>query len=338
MPLRVNKRIWGELLLYLSLISFTEGMTAGAENPLPPNSSPPLFTVPYPEHIPANDVFSLPYLQEESFFDSDRLFGLFVSTGYTFSDFISPVTNPVFFEDPRTLTEVRPIFLHHNIPNSLGGGDVDLIAVQARAALTERLSIIATKDGFIMSDGNLLNDGWADVSAGLKYQLYADECCGRLLSTGVSFELPVGSSRALQGNGDGEFHLFASMGTRFWTSSHWISSSGFRLPTDRSDESSVWYWSNHIDHEIIAGIYTFSEYSWYHWMSSGKNGIPGVEGGDLFNLGSMEVGGNDIVTAAWGLKYKPHEQMEIGIAYEWPMTNRQDLLENRLTTDLILRY
>src|SRR5262249_23741305 len=77
---------------------------------------------------------------------SERLLGLFYPTDCRFNDFISPMTNPVYFEDPRNLTEARLIFLNHQIPGAvLGGGDVQLLALQIRAALTERLSLIATK-------------------------------------------------------------------------------------------------------------------------------------------------------------------------------------------------
>ena len=47
-----------------------------------------------------------------------------------FNDFISPMTNPVFFEDPRNLSEARFIFINHDVPNDLGGGDVQLYALQ----------------------------------------------------------------------------------------------------------------------------------------------------------------------------------------------------------------
>ena len=104
----------------------------------------------------------------------DRLFGIIARSDRCFSDFISPMTNPVFFEDPRTLTEARVIFLNHKTPPALGSDNVQLAAVQLRAALTDRLSFIATKDGFIFSQSPLLDDGWADVAAGLKYNLIHD--------------------------------------------------------------------------------------------------------------------------------------------------------------------
>lgn len=125
----------------------------------------------------------------------DRLFGIIARSDRCFSDFISPMTNPVFFEDPRTLTEARVIFLNHKTPPALGSDNVQLAAMQLRAALTDRLSFIATKDGYIFSQSPLLDDGWADVAAGLKYNLIHDCCTQTILSAGVTFELPVGSQR-----------------------------------------------------------------------------------------------------------------------------------------------
>ncbi|MAT16563.1 MAG: hypothetical protein CMJ46_14985 [Planctomyces sp.] len=264
--------------------------------------------------------------------------GCLKSTPCGWSDFISPMTNPVFFEDPRTLTEARFIFLDHRTPRSLGADSIRLLAVQLRAALTDRLSIIATKDGFIMSDSPLVDDGWADVSAGLKYNLYADVCKQQILSVGATYELPVGTPRALQGNGDGEFNIFLSGGAEIVENVHWISATGFRLPADTTSESQSWYWSNHLDYEVIDNIYLFGETNWYHWMKSGDGGVPGIEGGDIFNLGSTGVAGNDIVTGAIGIKVKPAENQEIGFAYEVPLTDRRDVLDERYTIDWIIRF
>ena len=74
------------------------------------------------------------------------LLGLIRATDPSFNNFIKPQSNPVFFEDPRNTTEANAIFINHHVPSSLGGGDVQVYAVQLRAALTENLSFIATKD------------------------------------------------------------------------------------------------------------------------------------------------------------------------------------------------
>ena len=182
------------------------------------------------------------------------------------------MTNPVFFEDPRTLTEARAIYAHHKIPQllpGLGTDPVQLFALQLRAALSDRLSLIATKDGYIVSDSPLIDDGWADVAAGLKYNLIRDTCNQLLVSGGMTFELPIGSTRSLQGNGDGEFHLFLT-GMKKVGDWHWISGSGFRLPTNRAEENQVWYWSNHWDRKISNNLYFLTEVNWYHWLNSSR--------------------------------------------------------------------
>lgn len=268
----------------------------------------------------------------------ELLLGCFCPTPCGFDDWISPMTNPVFFEDPRTLTELRGIFIQHKIPQTAGGGDVQLYALQIRAALSDRLSLIATKDGYIVSQNPLIQDGWADVALGLKYNLLKDYCTETLISTGFTYEMPVGTPRALQGNGDGEFHLFVTGGTEICCDWHYLSAFGLRLPVDDQAEESSLYWSNHVDYHFGHGFYALTEFNWFHWTESGAGGINGVSGGDLFNLGSTGVAGNDIVTGAIGVKYKPNRLTEIGVAWENPLTERRDVLENRLTVDLILRY
>jgi hypothetical protein len=269
----------------------------------------------------------------------EKLFGLFRRSDHCFDSFISPMTNPVFFEDPRTLTEARAIYLNHNVPAAAGGGDIQLMAVQLRAALTERLSLVASKDGYVISTNDLIDDGWVDVSAGLKYNLFTDPVAQRLLSAGFHYEMPVGTPKTLQGNGDGEFHAYLSGGAEIFEYGHWISGSGFRLPSDPSAESSMWYWSNHFDYEVADGWYALTEVNWFNWIGAGTNpALAGVEGGDLFNFGSVGVAGNDIVTQAVGLKYKRNNHRELGAAYESPLTDRKDVLDGRFTLDWIFRY
>jgi hypothetical protein len=254
---------------------------------------------------------------------NDRLLGIVRRTDRCYSDFISPMTNPVFFEDPRNLSEIRFIFIHHEIPDAALGGDAQLIA---------------TKDGFIFADHPLITDGWADVNLGLKYTLFADPCTQRLLSAGVTYEMPFGSTQALQGNGDGQFHLFLTGGTQIGENWHWLSGTGFRLPVDTVDESQAWYWSNHLDRQLADRFYVFGEVNWYNWMKSGGGGVPNIEGTDLFNLGSRDVAGTNMVTGALGVKFVPNDSMEIGFAWETPMENRENIMKNRYTVDWIIRY
>lgn len=264
------------------------------------------------------------------------LSGLLRPSDHCFDRFISPMTNPVFFEDPRTLTEARFIFMNHIVPARAGGGSAQLYAMQVRAALTDRLSIVAAKDGYVTSTNPLVLDGWANVSAGLKYNIYKDYEMQRIASIGAAYEMPVGSDRTQQGYD--EFHVYATAGTQIGCNAHWLSAAGLRLPPDSTVRNQLWYWSNHFDYMVTEKFYALTEFNWYHWMSDGTNLGADFGGVDLFNLGGIDMAGNDVVTGAVGMKYKPSGNMELGVAWEVPLSGRRDILDNRLTVDCILRY
>ena len=278
------------------------------------------------------------------------LSGLIKPSDRCFDDFISPMINFVHFEDPRTLTEVRPIFVSHWVPDTIGngvpaGGTIQLLAMQFRIALTERLSLIGVKDGYIWDNTNgtldaLLDDGWASVTAGLKYNLIRNVQTGTLASIGGTYEIPLGSDEALQDVGDGEFHLFVTGGQRLLDgNAHVMSAFGWRTPADDTVQAESVHWSNHFDVKLTDSVYLLTELAWWHWTDSASAGLPlGLAGQDLINLSASDVTGNDLVTQNVGMKYKPTRSQEYGIAYEFPLTEFKDLIESRLQIEAIFRY
>lgn len=264
---------------------------------------------------------------------------VFVTTNIDpFGDFISPITNPVYFEDPRNLTEFRAIFIQQKVPLPAGCGDFQVYAGQLRASLSQNLSFIVNKAGYVSSRNSFVDDGWLDFSAGLKLNLVQDAGLGKLLSTGFTFETPTGASSALQGNGDGELHVFLSGAQRLGNCAHWMSGFGARIPMNSTDESQSLYWSNHWDYRVNQRFYLLTELNWFHWLKAGQDGCLCYEGLELFNLGTPGVAGNDIVTAAVGTKYKTDNNSELGFAFEFPLTERRDILDNRITVDWIVRF
>jgi hypothetical protein len=277
---------------------------------------------------------------------NDRLLGLFGRSDYAYADFISPASNPLFFEDPRTLTEIRFLYANQWIPSNnpvFQGGNAQVIAAQIRVALTQRLSIIANKDGYIWLNPNNAAvpaaQGFADVAAGLKYNLIRNPASETIVSIGGTFELDSGAHRVFQGQGDGEFHLFTSGGQAFFGGvAHWLSGTGLRLPTDTQARSSMWYWSNQWDVKVTERFYLLSGVNWFHWFDAG-NALPvNFEGQDLMNLGASGVAGNDVVTGSLGMRYRFGRMNETGLCWEFPLTERRDLLQSRLYVDLCLRF
>ena len=55
-------------------------------------------------------------------------------------------------------------------------------------------------------------------------------------------------------------------------------------------------------------------------------------------MSATDVVGNDLLTQAVGVKFKPMRHTEIGLAYEFPLTDFKDVIDSRLMVDLILRF
>jgi len=269
-------------------------------------------------------------------------YGIVKPSDRCFDDFCAPLTNPVFFEDPRTVTQVRFLFINHELPRALGGNSVQVYVAQVRLALSQRLSFIATKDGLVYTKSEVLDSGFADIAAGLKYNLYRDPTEGRILSVGTVIEVPSGSKKSLQGNGGGEWNFFATAGTRILgsTRAHWISTGGLRQPNNENQENRLMYWSNHFDYRLNTAkpLFVFTEIHWWNYLKDGNAFPLGVQGGDLINLGAPGITGDNLVTQAVGTRYLFNRNVSLGSAYEFPVSDKEGLMKNRITADLILQY
>lgn len=263
---------------------------------------------------------------------------------HCFDNFIGPMTNPVLSKDARSLTEARVLFVQNKIDpqHPFGSGDFQAYGLQLRLALTERLTFIADKDGYaqIRPANSAKQEGFLNLAAGLKYAFIRDVEEQFLLTGGFMYEIPTGSGDVFQDHGEGIFTFFASTGKEFCGTSHWLNTVGYQLPVDGDAHSSFMYWSTHLDRQYGGWFYPMIEANWYHWVSSGNRGLPAAlgEGDGLINLGTSGVTGNDLVTVAIGAKAKLSSHVEFGGAWELPVSPRHDLLNNRLTADLIFRY
>jgi len=261
---------------------------------------------------------------------------------HAFCRFIEPITNPCYFVDPRSMTRLRVLFLNQMIPENsiLAGGDYQLYAAQASVALNERFSIIAQKDGYItlQPDSGPNEEGWGDLSAGIKYVIVRDPCNQFIMSGGVIYEWSNGSRDVFQGNGDGMWNFFLSAGKELGRA-HFIGNVGYHQPNNNNQESTWMHYSLHLDYMLTDRLYFVCEHTGITYTKSGRR-LPGVnmEGGDLINLGAGDVAGNYVATMAVGGTYVLSQHVHLGAAYEFPVTGREDLLDNRTTAFLSLIY
>jgi hypothetical protein len=265
---------------------------------------------------------------------------------------ISPVANPIFFEDPKVTSEVRPIYMYHFLPNTFDysggsvplGGQVQVMAIQIRYALTDRLGLIASKDGYIeFQPKNTLGHGygWADLAAGLKYVLINDEENQFILTPGFTFTIPTGSHDVYQGYGSGVWNLFASAEKGFdqW---HITGNAGFNIPNNFGDNTAQMHYSLQVDYYVCQYFIPFLVGNGYTILSDGnRNLLPvplNTEGYDLINFGSTDASGTTQLSLGGGARSRLMKNLDVGVSYEVGVGNPVGIFQSRITADLIWRF
>lgn len=270
---------------------------------------------------------------------------------HIFDGFISPVTNPFLFEDPRSLTELRPQFVYQKIPGrnrEFRGGDVWFFGGQLRLAFTDRLSFVVHKlGGLSLSPGRFSafpdEVGFAELWLGPKYTFLREEETGSVLAGGLQFQLPVGSANVFQNTGSLSLVPYLSYAQAF--GSEWrvggvntLLGTGYAFSTG-NQRSDYYYLSAHIDWDVLHGhkFYPLLELNWLVHTTNGRTRPFDSEGRDLFNFGG-QARGTGLLTVAFGARYKILEAAQLGGAFELPVAGARHLFDYRFTFDVIFRY
>ena len=269
---------------------------------------------------------------------------------------ISPVANPIFFEDPRVTSEVRPVYMYHWLPNTFHfsggsvplGGQVQVMAVQLRYALTDKLGLIATKDGYIefQPDHTLGHSyGWGDLTAGLKYVLVDDQDNQAIVTPGFTLSVPTGSTEVFQGHGSGEWNVFVSA-EKWFDRLHATANTGFRIPNNFAQQTSQLHYSLQLDYYTCQYFIPFAVMNGYTILTDGKSqssqslsAVPlNTEGYDLINFGSSDAAGTTQLTVGGGARSRLLKNLDVGVAYEVGVVHPVGIFDTRLTLDVIWRF
>jgi len=266
---------------------------------------------------------------------------------------ISPVANPIYFEDPQIDSEVRPVYLDHFLPGTFHynggtaplGGDVQVFALQLRYAVSDRLAIIATKDGYIESQPNHTlphTYGWANISAGLKYALIDDKSDNFILTPGFTIELPTGNKNVFQGRGAGLWNVFASA-EKGWGDFHVTGNLGFLIPNDFGAQTAEAHYSLQLDYHVCQYFIPFVVANGYTVLTEADHnylaGVPlNTEFDDLSDLGSTGASGNTQIILGTGFRSRLLKNLDVGVAYEFGATQPQGIFGSRITADMIYRF
>ncbi len=285
-----------------------------------------------------------------------------VSSG--FENARRPISNPTLFDLALPGTNLHPIVMYQNLPGKVSttlgdlpmGGDVQVYALQFEIALSERFSIVATKDGYVVFDPDNKalwseQSGFANLAAGFKYAFLYDPASCTAASATVTFELPTGNHDVFQGEGDGAVNVILS-GVKLWGDLQLAGGAGIHLPFD-GQMATTTFVSAHASYEVTPWFIPLVEVNWHHVLETGNGHssfnsqagglVPAVaafEGSDLLNFGASNASRNrDLVTAAVGFRSRVAENVDLGFAYEFPLADKKDgIIEDRFTLDLVWRF
>ena len=284
----------------------------------------------------------------------------------------NPVGMPYLFEDPYITSNLNFAYLYHNLPSGLvfDGGDAQVLALQIRLAITDKLAFIATKDGLMfLQPGSRAAIRKAtkimDMTMGLKYALFETERRDFIFTPAIRYEIPMGSRKVFQNYGDGVFIVSSSFR---WglerlglDGANVVGSVGGQIPLDGNANVESVFYNLHLDYgfelqnSVVKYIVPFLEVNGMHYTNSGRGTNPvyttpaygggtlplGVaqtalmtgpfEGFDVGNLGSARVNGNDVVVMGGGFRIPTTWGVSFAVMYEGALTKRIDIHDKRFT-------
>jgi len=258
--------------------------------------------------------------------------------------YVPPIANPIFNETPYITTEVRIIHQHTEIPGSWvsTGGEINLYAAQFRIALTENLGFLATKDGF--ANANFKNtlkdeDGFANIAAGFKYAIHSNSDNNSIFTAGLRYEAPTGSLESsnirLQGKKGGFLNLFFT-GSKAFAKLGLQGSFGLNSALDGDHDNSMFHYSATANYEVYPNFFPTFELNGYATTDDGNRTSGDYAGVDILNFGTTDSG--HIALASMGVRYLMTDHISLGGNYEFPVTNREDIVDWRTQIDLIISY
>ncbi|MEM1097386.1 MAG: hypothetical protein AAGH92_01235 [Planctomycetota bacterium] len=252
---------------------------------------------------------------------------------------VHPITSPYFHEDSFVTTDVRAWYLYHDFPKSsaIAGGNATVFAVQLRVALTDQLQFVASKDGYIDFDTGLVDDsGLGDVAASIKWNFLQDWDNQLHAAVGLGYEVGVGDDEVLQD--DDEIRIYATIDKGF-DKLHLGGTLNLTIPTGSEDalgDSTRLFWHARADYYLCEWFSPVVNLNGYHTIDEGDNTPLPFSGVDVANFGGGQS--EDVITAGLGGEFRLIDNLGLRGAYEFPLTDNDDLFGYRWTFSAIYSF
>lgn len=262
----------------------------------------------------------------------------FLTGTHDFPNFIGWISNPIQNIEPRAVTEFWPIFESAWVSPAgrLPSGDIQVYGAGLNVALSDRLSFGLNQGGYADSHfRDRSREGWLDIGGFLQYTLIADCEDQFLLTAGMRWDSPSGSSQIFQGHPPWVLAGYLTAGKELGEF-HVLGTTGYQFPAGSGDRTSNLFYTNvHLDRRFFGWLYPLVEFNWSYHTTAVNLDFPNR---GFFDLGNFESTGNIVTVAAGFDAVLVQEKLEIGVVYSTPIASQHGFDFDAVTVRTTLRY
>ena len=256
-----------------------------------------------------------------------------------FRNFIGYVSNPTLAVDPRSLTQVLPVYDYVStraLRRLIPAGEFNVLGPALSIAVTERLNVGLTNGGYVFTSFPRHRSGWLDIGGYAQYTVIRDVPNQFLATVGLGWTVPSGSSSIFQGAPPAYLAPYVTVGKEFGDF-HVLSTTGFKFPAGSGKvESETFYGTVHLDRRCFGWLYPLVEFNWTATAKNVNLDLPFVP--DIIGLDSFTATGA-IITIAPGLNaVLIQDKLEIGAVYQTPIASQNHIHFNAFLVKMVLRY
>lgn len=270
--------------------------------------------------------------------DDGRLLRGFLTGDKGFTNFIGYISNPALAIDPRSLTQLIPIYDYISIRpiKPLPAGEINIVGPALSVAVTERLNIGITSGGPVITSFPNRHQGWLDIGGYAQYTLIRDVPDQLLATVGLGWTAPSGSSSLFQGSPPAYLAPYFTVGKEFGDF-HILTTNGFKFPAGSGTVTTdTFYGTVHLDRRCFGWLYPLVEFNWSANTRRVNLDLPFRPG--IFGLDNFSADGG-IVTVAPGVNaVLIPDKLELGAVYQTPIASENHIHFNSFLVKMILRY
>jgi len=264
--------------------------------------------------------------------------GGFLTSDRGFPNFIGWISNPSRSFDPRSLTQIWPLFAYSWTDpfRVIPSGQVAAYPAGINLALTERRYGGLSSGGPVWAHFNRQRTGWADLGVFGQYTLIRDVDDQFLLTGGLIITAPTGSKEVFQGSPPAYMAPYLTAGKEFGDY-HVLVTTGYNFALESAVVTTNTYYANfHFDKRVGGWFYPLVEFNGT-WSSKTIDftltNAPG-----LIEFGRFDNTGGSFTVAPGFNAVLVQDRLEVGAVYETPIWSHSGFNFNSVLVKMIVRF